>query len=497
MNNEQEKSEFIGEAHNEESRSGGFGRSGEVDAFFGSPTNGDSTGYVTPSEAYEVRTSKGSVEEGLRSSPASDNLIDVVRDGENSSPTGERDESTDHVDYDGFHSAAVSEVGKEEESVSKGSPLQSTDPMNSFFEEYRDKDDYIISHHESHVGSQESLKEVKLDSGDVSIGNDEMEKRNNCCEYLEDKVKNPPHEDDGIVDVVHDIEDVVRVSKKPEDEHEEFGGQECLSSSISNEDIATFCDGVASSSTNEKARASEEEEDDDWGDFSAAVIAEEERAKGEEEFGVFIDAPPGTTDMPDSQIAEHSTGEWNAIFCSVIDRVEYMQPDEEGALLSRATEMFSVIPLVRPPKKLSDIINKDEELNQSPFSCALGAIPPWTAAQSLNKWTVDLLLSCISPVSNTAEVEEKDTDLYGASLGSPKLNVNVSSSGSVESGRMDTLYRPSCIHGKESRIRVGYEGLEPPIGTTSFNPTLSLPERMMTTDDLPSSTTLPRKGSIS
>ncbi len=491
-----EVSEFSGEAHNEESKYGGFVRIGEVqdDSSFGLPI-GDSTGYVAPSEEYEVQTSKDSVE-GLCSSPVPENLIEVVKNREDSSAIGEREESMDCVDYDGFHSVAVGEVEKKEESVSNGLTLQSSAPMNAFFEECGDKEDYNASR-ESYVDNQETLKEVKLDSGDVNITNGETETRNSC-EDLQDKVKTSPHEDDKEKVVHVTQEDVEGVSKKPADEQEELGGQEYLSLEISNKDVTAFCDHIDKPFKNEKAIVdNDDDDDDDWGDFAAAEIAEEERAKGEEEFGSFVDASPGTISMPDL-LNEQPDGGWDARFHDIHKGVDSMTiqqqggtgSDEEEAFVARVTEIFLAIPSVGSPQMLSDIINKDDELNHPPVPCTLRVMPPWNPLQVLNKWTVDLLLSRIPPVSDTVEVEEKETaDLYGAST---RMNAsNMSSSGLLNLSSKDVLSGPSYCHDSANRIRVG-KGELPPIGTID-GATVSSPQGMMTKDGLPNST-LTREG---
>ncbi len=486
-----EVSEFSGEVHNEENKYGDVVRIGEVedDAFFGLPT-GDSTGYVAPSEEYEVRTSKDSVE-GLCSLPVPENLIEVVKYREDSSAIGEREESMGYVDYDGFYSVAVGEVEKKEESVSNGLTLQSSAPMNAFFEECGDKEDYNALR-ESYVDKQGSLKEVKLDSSDVNITNGETETRNSC-EYLEDKVKTSPHEDDEEKVVHVTQEDIERVRKKLADEQEELGGHEYLSLEKSNKYDTSFCDRIDKPYENEKARVDDEDDDDDWGDFAAAEIAEGEGAKGEEEFGSFVDAPPETISMPDL-LNEQPDGGWDARFHDVHEGVDSMtmqqevgtDSDEEEAFVARVTEIFLTIPSGGSPQMLNDIINKDNELNSPPASCALRTIPPWNSLQVLNKWIVDLLLSRIPPVSDTTvEVEEKETaDLYGAST---HMNASIrSSSGLLNLSSKDVLSRPSCCHDSTNRVRVGKRELSPLVPISGA--TVSSPQGMMTKDGLPNST---------
>ncbi len=496
-----EVSDLGGEAHKEESTYGVavIIEEEECGVFVGEPI-GDSNGDVASNEEYEVRTSEDNVG-GLCGLTVPDNLIDVVKDGEDSLTVGEgggRDESTtDFLHYEGdrFCSVAVGEVEKGEESVSSGLTLQSSVPVNTFLEERDEKEDYDDAR-ESNVDKQEGFKEARLDSGSVSITKGEAETRNSC-EYHKDEVKtSPPDEDEDKVVYVTEG-NIESIRKKPVDGQEKLCGGGYISLEKSNRDDTVLCEYNGKSFKNEKERV-EDEDDDDWGDFAAAEMTGDVRRKGEEEFGSCEDAHPGTISVPEL-VNKQPDGGWDANFHDIqegIDSITMQQEasidsDPETIFASRATEIFSDIPSVEVPQMLSYIVNKDE-FNPPPVPCVLREVPPWNPLQGLEKWIGNFLLSRIPPVSDAVEVEEEETgDLYGAST---HMNTQVkSSSVLLDLTSEDLLSQPSCS-GSANGITV-VKGEVPQIVPMGGG-TVSSAQVAMTKDGLPD-VTLTREGLMS
>ncbi len=474
-----EVSELGVEVHNEENKYGIVRRSEEENVFVGEKIGDSNSDVAPPNEEYEVRISEDDVE-GLYGSSLPENLIEeAVTDVEDSlAAVGEgeeRDESIYYVNREnaGFHSVvAVGKVKKEEGSVPNGlaaaAALQSSTPVDVFFEEGRgNEEDRGVAACERYVSKHEGLKEIRLDSGGVSIIEMEETEKKNSCEYLEDNTKTFPRREEDEEKVLHDIqeENIPRVRQKPADGQEEkLDRPGYLSLGTFNrdkDDYAFLCKYKEDSPSfkNEKSRVDEMDiDDDDWGDFAAAEITEDVRTKGEEEFGLFEDVPPGTTSVPELR-NEQPDGGWDARFHDVQGGIDSMTMQRQGGIIdseaeaafaSRATEIFLAIPSVGSPQMLSDIVNKDE-LNPPPLPCALQEIPPWDPLQVLDKWIENVLLSRIPHVSDAVEVEEECTtaDLYRASSTCMNTAPVNSSSGLLDLSTEDVLAQPCCNDGEE------------------------------------------------